>query len=151
VSDKIRVLRVLEYTYDSMEAMALDMQRWGVQPTGYRKDNQTGTEIRSSYMLPEFMPGMAENERSERVPTVSKYPRHLMDGLARYVRLPGTAVPSDRLLEALLDEGPKWPDKKISFIKEVRVLTNLGLKEAKDAVEGYDAWVVDGSPPQAPF
>lgn len=35
-------------------------------------------------------------------------------------------------------------DKKINVIKEVRALTNLGLKEAKDLVETAGATVLDG-------
>jgi len=35
--------------------------------------------------------------------------------------------------DVILDDGG---DKKIQVIKEVRTLTNLGLKEAKDLVEG---------------
>ena len=35
-------------------------------------------------------------------------------------------------------------DKKIQVIKEVRALTNLGLKEAKDLVEGAPATVKEG-------
>ena len=36
-------------------------------------------------------------------------------------------------------------DKKIQVIKEVRTLTNLGLKEAKDLVEGAPKAVVEGA------
>ena len=32
--------------------------------------------------------------------------------------------------------SPRAGDKKIQVIKEVRALTNLGLKEAKDLVDG---------------
>ena len=35
-------------------------------------------------------------------------------------------------------------DKKIEVIKEVRAITGLGLKEAKDLVEGAPATVKDG-------
>ena len=35
-------------------------------------------------------------------------------------------------------------DKKIEVIKEVRVITGLGLKEAKDLVEGAPKTVKDG-------
>jgi large subunit ribosomal protein L7/L12 len=35
-------------------------------------------------------------------------------------------------------------DKKIQVIKEVRALTNLGLKEAKELVEGAPAPVLEG-------
>jgi large subunit ribosomal protein L7/L12 len=40
----------------------------------------------------------------------------------------------------ITDVGPK----KIQIIKEVRALTNLGLKEAKDLVEATPATVVQG-------
>lgn len=33
------------------------------------------------------------------------------------------------------------PAKKITLIKEVRALLNLGLKEAKDMVEGAPVWI----------
>jgi large subunit ribosomal protein L7/L12 len=37
-------------------------------------------------------------------------------------------------------------DKKIEVIKEVRAITGLGLKEAKDLVEGAPKTVKEGSP-----
>ncbi|MGH6881611.1 50S ribosomal protein L7/L12 [Hypericibacter sp.] len=37
-------------------------------------------------------------------------------------------------------------DKKINVIKEVRAITGLGLKEAKDLVEGAPKTVKDGVP-----
>ena len=37
-------------------------------------------------------------------------------------------------------------DKKIEVIKEVRAITSLGLKEAKDLVEGAPKPVKEGSP-----
>ena len=37
-------------------------------------------------------------------------------------------------------------DKKINVIKEVRALTSLGLKEAKDLVEGVPANIKEGVP-----
>lgn len=33
------------------------------------------------------------------------------------------------------------PAKKIALIKEVRAMLNLGLKEAKDMVEGAPVWI----------
>ena len=42
----------------------------------------------------------------------------------------------------LVDGG----DKKINVIKEVRAITSLGLKEAKDLVEGAPKTVKDGVP-----
>ena len=44
----------------------------------------------------------------------------------------GGAEAADEVTVVLEDAG----DKKIQVIKEVRTLTNLGLKEAKDLVEG---------------
>ena len=37
-------------------------------------------------------------------------------------------------------------DKKINVIKEVRAITNLGLKEAKDLVEAGDKAIKEGVP-----
>jgi large subunit ribosomal protein L7/L12 len=37
-------------------------------------------------------------------------------------------------------------DKKINVIKEVRAITGLGLKEAKDLVEGAPKAVKEGAP-----
>ncbi len=42
----------------------------------------------------------------------------------------------------LILEG--YGDKKIGVIKEVRAVTGLGLKEAKDLVEGFPAKVKEG-------
>jgi large subunit ribosomal protein L7/L12 len=58
---------------------------------------------------------------------------------------PGAAAPEakaektefDVILEA-------YGDKKIGVIKEVRAITGLGLKEAKDLVEGVPAKVKEG-------
>ena len=36
-------------------------------------------------------------------------------------------------------------DKKIQVIKEVRALTNLGLKDAKDLVDGAPGYVLEGA------
>ena len=36
-------------------------------------------------------------------------------------------------------------DKKINVIKEVRAITGLGLKEAKDAVEGVPSTIKEGA------
>ena len=43
--------------------------------------------------------------------------------------------------DVILDEAG---DKKIQVIKEVRTLTNLGLKEAKDAVEAAPKAILEG-------
>jgi len=39
-----------------------------------------------------------------------------------------------------------YGDKKIGVIKEIRAITNLGLKEAKEMVEGVPAPVKEGIP-----
>jgi len=43
-------------------------------------------------------------------------------------------------------EGLADPSKKINVIKEVRAITNLGLKEAKDLVEGAPKAVKETAP-----
>jgi large subunit ribosomal protein L7/L12 len=55
----------------------------------------------------------------------------------------GGAAPAEEKTEfdvVITDAGPK----KIQIIKEVRALTNLGLKEAKDLVEATPATVLQG-------
>lgn len=58
----------------------------------------------------------------------------------------GAAAPAEEVEEQtefnviLSDVGPK----KINVIKAVRQVTNLGLKEAKDLVEGAPATVLEG-------
>ncbi len=49
------------------------------------------------------------------------------------VAAPAAAVEKDSF-DVILMAAP--PDRKIPIIKEVRVITGLGLKEAKDLVEG---------------
>ncbi len=59
--------------------------------------------------------------------------------------------------EAAADEAPSEVsvilesagDKKIQVIKEVRALTSLGLKEAKDLVEGAPKAVLENVAPEA--
>ena len=41
-------------------------------------------------------------------------------------------------------------DNKINVIKEIRAITNLGLKEAKDLVDGAPKTVKEGAPKEAP-
>ena len=62
------------------------------------------------------------------------------------------AAPAAAAEEAAEDEGSgkvdviltSGGDKKIAVIKEVRALTSLGLKEAKDLVEGAPKAVLEG-------
>jgi len=41
---------------------------------------------------------------------------------------------------------PSFGDNKVAVIKAVRTITGLGLKEAKDMVEGVPATVKEGVP-----
>lgn len=54
---KIRVLRVLEYTYESVEAMTEDMGRWQIGANAVRSWPQMarGRSIKSATMLPEMI------------------------------------------------------------------------------------------------
>jgi large subunit ribosomal protein L7/L12 len=67
-------------------------------------------------------------------------------GVAMMPAMTGPATPAAAEEEPtefdviITDVGPK----KIQIIKEVRALTNLGLKEAKDLVEATPATVVQG-------
>ena len=68
------------------------------------------------------------------------------------VALPAAAAPAAAGEEAAEEEGSdkvdviltSGGDKKIAVIKEVRALTSLGLKEAKDLVEGAPKAVLEG-------
>jgi large subunit ribosomal protein L7/L12 len=69
-------------------------------------------------------------------------------GAVAGMMMPGAGAAGDAAAAAeqtefdviITDVGPK----KIQIIKEVRVLTNLGLKEAKDLVEAVPATVLQG-------
>jgi len=71
------------------------------------------------------------------------------------MRLPAPAVavaaaPADAAAAEEQDEFTvvlaSYGEKKINVIKEVRVITGLGLKEAKDLVEGAPTDVKEGIP-----
>ncbi|MDP6161383.1 MAG: 50S ribosomal protein L7/L12 [Acidimicrobiales bacterium] len=53
----------------------------------------------------------------------------------------GEAEEKDSFDVNLADAG----DKKIQVIKEVRTLTNLGLKDAKDLVDGAPSTILEGA------
>ncbi len=53
----------------------------------------------------------------------------------------GAAVEEKTAFQVVLTSGG---EKKIQVIKEIRALTNLGLKEAKDLVEGAPKVIKDG-------
>ena len=54
---------------------------------------------------------------------------------------PAAAVEEQTEFTVILKEGG---DKKINVIKEIRTITGLGLKEAKDLVEGAPKTVKEG-------
>ncbi|HSX37275.1 MAG TPA: 50S ribosomal protein L7/L12 [Chlamydiales bacterium] len=56
------------------------------------------------------------------------------------------AAPSEATEFKVILEGPIPDDKKISIIKAVREVTGLGLKEAKDLVEGAPKELKASSP-----
>jgi large subunit ribosomal protein L7/L12 len=51
---------------------------------------------------------------------------------------PAAAAAEEQTEFTVILKGGVPPDKKISIIKEVRAITGLGLKEAKDLVEAGD-------------
>ena len=56
---------------------------------------------------------------------------------------PAEAAEEQTEFDVILTDGG---DKKINVIKEVRAITGLGLKEAKDLVEGAPKAVKEGAP-----
>ena len=56
------------------------------------------------------------------------------------------AAEAKTTFDVILKSAPA--DKKIGVIKEVRAITNLGLKEAKDLVEGAPKTVKEGATKQ---
>jgi large subunit ribosomal protein L7/L12 len=60
------------------------------------------------------------------------------------VAAPGAAAAAAPEKEEFTVVLAKAGDKKINVIKEVRAITNLGLKEAKDLVEGAPKPVKEG-------
>jgi hypothetical protein len=72
MTNRVRVIRVLEYDYPDQETAERDMARWGVPPNGVRSGwgqpnvrglmFHTGTVIRSATTFPETMPHQEEEE-----------------------------------------------------------------------------------------
>ncbi len=58
--------------------------------------------------------------------------------------MPGAAAPAAEVKTEFTVVLMAAGDKKINVIKEVRAITGLGLKEAKDLVEGAPKTVKDG-------
>ena len=65
----------------------------------------------------------------------------VMAGPAAAAGAPAEAVPEKTTFDVILTG---FGDKKIQVIKEVRALTGLGLKEAKDLVDGVPKPVKEG-------
>ena len=59
---------------------------------------------------------------------------------------PAAAAVEEQTEFTVILKGGVPADKKIAIIKEVRSLTGLGLKEAKDLVEGAPSTVKEGIP-----
>lgn len=75
MSDRVRVIRILEYDYPDQATAETDMARWSVPPNGvrdgwgragYGPGSNPGTTIRSATTFPETMPAQ-ERERDDRV------------------------------------------------------------------------------------
>ena len=63
----------------------------------------------------------------------------------RLARLAAPRLLRSRRRPSSLSSWPPTGDKKIEVIKEVRAVTGLGLKEAKDLVEGAPKPVKEGA------
>ncbi|MCX7821939.1 MAG: 50S ribosomal protein L7/L12 [Syntrophobacterales bacterium] len=61
---------------------------------------------------------------------------------------PGAAAPAEEEKTEFTVVLTAVGDKKINVIKEIRAITNLGLKEAKDLVENLPSNVKEGIPKQ---
>lgn len=61
---------------------------------------------------------------------------------------PGAAAPAEEEKTEFTVVLTAVGDKKINVIKEIRAITNLGLKEAKDLVENLPSTVKEGIPKQ---
>jgi len=57
---------------------------------------------------------------------------------------PAAAAAEEQTEFTVILKGGVPPDKKIAIIKEVRAITGLGLKEAKDLVEAGDKPLKEG-------
>lgn len=72
-------------------------------------------------------------------------------GVSAMAPVAAASVPTAVVVAPLVEEQTEFSvflveigDKKINVIKEVRAITGLGLKEAKDLVEGTPRVVKDG-------
>ncbi len=101
------------------------------------------TEINQDQLV-EYIKGMTLLQASELVKRLEQELGVSAAVPMAAVAMPGAAVAGDAApaaeektqFDVILTKGG---DKKIQVIKEVRTITGLGLKEAKDLVEGADA------------
>lgn len=62
-SQKVRVLRILEYIYESGEAAQQDMQRWGVPAQGRDTFKNASVAIRSGILIAPFDQDLDDEDR----------------------------------------------------------------------------------------
>ena len=95
----------------------------------------------------ETIGGMTVLELSEFVDAFKE--KFNVTAVAAPVAMPGAGAPGAEAAEEEKDEFDVVlegiGDKKIQVIKEVRSLTSLGLKEAKDLVEGAPSNILEGA------
>ena len=97
----------------------------------------------------EYIKGLSLLQASELVKTLEKElgvsaaaPVAMAAAPAAGGAAPAAAAEEKTEFTVVLASAPA--DKKIAVIKEVRAITNLGLKEAKDLVEGAPKPVLEG-------
>jgi large subunit ribosomal protein L7/L12 len=97
----------------------------------------------------EYIKGLSLLQASELVKTLEKElgvsaaaPVAMTAAPAAGGAAPAAAAEEKTEFTVVLASAPA--DKKIAVIKEVRAITNLGLKEAKDLVEGAPKNVLEG-------
>ncbi len=97
----------------------------------------------------EYIKGLSLLQASELVKTLEKElgvsaaaPVAMAAAPAAGGAAPAAAAEEKTEFTVVLASAPA--DKKIAVIKEVRAITNLGLKEAKDLVEGAPKNVLEG-------
>lgn len=97
----------------------------------------------------EFIKGMTVLELSELVKELEQTFGVSAAAPVAVAAMPGGAAPEAAPVEEQTEFSviiTSVGDKKINVIKEVRTITNLGLKEAKDLVEKVPGTVKEGIP-----
>lgn len=80
----IRIIRVMEYYYDSIEEFNRDCERWHVPPQGEVRHDKGARRIRSTVMLPDEVPLPSVNEDDSK-PTGPYTLDYLQTFLGKYV------------------------------------------------------------------